>query len=172
MVYFRLSTSGLTTGPPSSYTQPQSGLKPRHQAEQGSASLNVVSVSEGVVSEVQNHGGLFTEQPMNFSFMGADSKSYVCTLFWCYGKMSLKFISRRRVQGENVSWEMAFTHSVIQSSVESFLCYLLGTAADTVPTLGDSQLMLDSKHLEFKSQDFWDPDYLWMNATMGFPLQL
>lgn len=49
---------------------------------------------------------------------------------------------------------MAFTHSVIQSSVESFLCYLLGTAADTVPTLGDSQLMLDNKHLEFKSHDF------------------
>lgn len=86
MVYFRLSTSGLTTGPPSSYAQPQSGLKPRHQAEQGSASLNVVSVSEGVVSEVQNRGGLFTEQPMNFSFTGADSKSFVCILFRCYGK--------------------------------------------------------------------------------------
>lgn len=70
MVYFRLSTSGLTTEPPSSYTQPQSGLKPRHRAEQGSASLNVVSVSESVVSEVQNCGCLFTEQLINFFFTG------------------------------------------------------------------------------------------------------
>lgn len=57
-----------------------------------------------------------------------------------------------------VSWEMSFTHSVIQSFVESFLGYLRGTIVDTVPTLADSQSMLDDKHLEFKSHDFWDPD--------------
>lgn len=70
IVYFRLSTSGLTTGPPSSYTQPQSGLKPRHQAEQGSASPNTVSASEGVVSEAQNCGCPLTKQVIELPYTG------------------------------------------------------------------------------------------------------
>lgn len=119
MVYFRLSTSGLTTGPPSSYTQPQSGLKPRLQAEQGSASLNIVSVSEGVASEVQNCGGLFTEQHIN-SFTGTvwckqmapDSKSCVCILFLMLWEMSLKFISSHWVQEKKKCHEKC--HSLIQ----------------------------------------------------------
>lgn len=146
MVYFRLSTSGLTTGPPSSYTQPQSGRKPRHQAEQGSASLDAVSVSQGVVSEVQNWGGLFSEQFINFSFTGTvwyirtvtESKSYVCILFLVLWKMSLKFISRRWVQGKKVSWEMSFTHSVIQRASWSLSSAVWEAPLKTVSTSGDS----------------------------------
>lgn len=102
MVYFRLSTSGLTTGPPSSYTQPQSGLKPRHEAEQGSASLNTVSASEGVVSGAQNCGCPLTKQVIKLpcigtvqsTWMATANTNYVCIPFLVLWKMFLKLITR------------------------------------------------------------------------------
>lgn len=171
MVYFRLSTSGLTTGPPSSYTQPQSGLKPRHQAKQGSASLNAVSVSEGVGSGVQNCDVLLSSYSINFSYTGTvwyiwmTTGGKVClNLFVCVcvslWKMSVKSTSRRWVKETIVSSEMLFPHSLIRRALWSLYCYLLGTFPNTGTTSWGSQSALDKKHSELNSvRDFWNLNY-------------
>lgn len=56
--------------------------------------------------------------------------------------------------GKSVLRNAVYSFSYAKGFVESFLGYLRGTIADTVPTSGDSQSMLDNTHLEFKSHDF------------------